>query len=76
MRYGKMVKFLNDNGIMVMQAVIANEVDAQLFTGIEDDLFEEICDKIFMTYIDSVFDDEPCIKNLVADELKSRGLYD
>ena len=74
MRYGKMVKFLNDNGIMVMQAVIANEVDAQLFTSIEDNLFEEICDKIFKTYLDSVFDDEPCIHNLVAEELRSRGL--
>ena len=30
MKYSEMIKFMNDNGIYVMQPVVANEVSAQL----------------------------------------------
>lgn len=73
MKYGEMVKFLNDNGIMLMQAVIANEVDAQLLTSISEDEFEEVCDCIFNTYLDNIPDPDIDIWYLVDEELTARG---
>ena len=72
-RYGEMTKFLNDNGIMVKQVEIANEVSAQLEHGVEEVVFEQICDKIFNTYIERA-EEDPHIRCLVEEELVSRGL--
>ena len=71
-RYSEMTKFLNDNGIMAMQPVIANEVSAQLMESVDENVFEEICRKVCDTYLEC--DEEPRIWNLVDEELKSRGL--
>ena len=68
-----MTKFLNENGILVVQPVIANEVDAQLMNGIDEDVFEEICAKVYETYLQN-WDEAPNIWNLVDEELKARGL--
>lgn len=73
MKYGKMVKFLNDNGIMVMQAVIANEVNSQLSTSISDDKFEDVCESIFKAYLDNALDPDIDIWYLVDEELTKRG---
>lgn len=72
-RYSEMTKFLNENGILVVQPVIANEVDAQLMNGIDEDVFEEICAKVYETYLQN-WDEAPNIWNLVDEELKARGL--
>lgn len=72
-RYSEMTKFLNENGILVVQPVIANEVDAQLADSIDEDVFEEICAKVYETYLQN-WDEAPNIWNLVDEELKARGL--
>lgn len=71
-RYSEMTKFLNDNGIMAMQPVIANEVSAQLMESVDENVFEEICRKVCDTYLEC--DEEPRIWDLVDEELKARGL--
>ena len=71
MKYSEMTKFLNYNGIMVMQPVIANEVSAQAQKNIPDDEFEEICAKVYETYLDCI--EEPDIWYLVDEELTQRG---
>lgn len=71
MKYSEMTKFFNDNGITVMQPVIANEVDAQLETDIPEEEFEEICASVYDTYL-SCFE-EPDIWELVDEELTKRG---
>lgn len=71
MKYREMVKFLNDNNIMVMQPVIANEVSAQLETDITDEEFENVCEVIYEDYLDCI--EEPDIWYLVNDELTKRG---
>ena len=71
MKYSEMTKFLNDNGIMVIQPVIANEVDAQLEHSIPEEEFEEICKSVENTYLDCI--EEPDIWYLVNDELSERG---
>ena len=71
MKYSEMTKFLNNNGIMVMQPVIANEVNAQLEVDISEDEFEEICAEIYNIYLDCI--EEPDIWYLVDEELTKRG---
>ena len=71
MKYGEMTQFLNDNGIMVIQPVIANEVNSQLEVVISDNEFEEICEKIYNIYLDCI--EEPDIWYLVDEELTKRG---
>ena len=71
MKYSEMVKFLNDNGILVMQPVIASEVDAQLEHSIPEEEFEKICDRIFKQYF-SCFE-EPDIWELVDEYLTKYG---
>jgi hypothetical protein len=71
MKYREMVKFLNDNGIYVIQPVIANTLDAQLEHDIPDEEFEEICKTVEDTYLDCL--DEPDIWQLVDEELIKRG---
>ena len=72
MKYREMVKFLNDNGILAMQPVIANYLDAQLETDITDEEFEEICEEIFDCYLGSI--EEPDIWCLIDKVLMERGL--
>ena len=67
-----MNKFLNENGIVAMQPVIANGVSAQLETDIPDDEFEEICEEVFERYLDYI--EEPDIWCLIDIMLKERGL--
>lgn len=71
MKYKEMVKFLNDNGIKVMQPVIANEVNAQLEKKITDEEFEIVCHNIYEAYLDCI--EEPDVWYLVDDELTERG---
>ena len=71
MKYSEMTQFLNDNGIMVIQPVIANEVNSQLEAVISDNEFEEICEKICNIYLDCI--EEPDIWYLVDEELTKRG---
>lgn len=70
MKYSKMTKFLNDNGIYVMQPVIASELSAQLEHDIPEEEFEDICASVYNTYL-SCFE-EPDIWELVNDELLKR----
>lgn len=74
MKYSEMTKFLNDNGILVMQPVVANMVDAQLDHGVDEAEFEEICDTVFNAYIDNVDNPDLDIWYLVDEELVNRGL--
>ena len=79
MKYREMVKFLNDNGIMLLQPIVADTVDVLLPLGVNvsDDEFEEICEKIFNDYLDSI--DEPDLSriwDLTESELERRGYYD
>lgn len=71
MKYSEMTKFLNDNGIFVMQPVIASEVNSQLETDIPENEFEEICAKVFDMYLSSA--NEPDIWYLVDEVLVERG---
>lgn len=71
MKYGEMVKFLNDNGILVMQPVIASEVNSQLEHSIPEEEFEGICKSVEDAYL-SCFE-EPDIWELVDEELTKRG---
>lgn len=75
MKYGEMMKFLNDNGIMLMQVVIANEVDNQLpiSSNVSEDEFEEICEIVFKEYLENAFDPDLDIWYLVDEELTQRG---
>ena len=73
MKYSKMVKFLNDNGIYVIQPVIANELSAQLEHDIPEEEFEDICASVEDLYLDICSDTEPNIWQLVNDELAARG---
>jgi hypothetical protein len=73
MKYSEMVKFLNDNGIYVIQPVIANELSAQLEHSIPEEEFEEICASVEYVYLDICSDNEPNIWQLVNDELVKRG---
>lgn len=71
MKYREMTKFLNDNGIYVMQPVIADEVSAQLEVDISDEEFEKICNRVYKIYL-ACFD-EPDIYELVDTELSRCG---
>lgn len=74
MLYKEMTKFLNNNGITVMQPVIADTVDCQLEKDISDSEFENVCNVIYEKYLEC--DEEPDIWNLVGEELVSRGYKD
>ena len=71
MKYSEMIKFLNDNGIFVMQPVIASEVNSQLETDIPEDEFEALCAEVFDAYLSS--SNEPDIWYLVDEVLVERG---
>ena len=70
MKYSEMVKFLNDNGILVMQPVIASTLDAQLEHSIPEEEFEDICECVEDAYLSAY--EEPDIWELVDIELKRR----
>ena len=71
MKYSEMVKFLNDNGIYVMQPVIASEVNSQLEYDIPEEEFEDICARVYELYLSCY--EEPDIWELVDEELTARG---
>lgn len=71
MKYSEMVKFLNDNDILVIQPVIANEVECQLQNDIPEDEFENICEQIYKELLDCI--EEPYLWQMVNDELVKRG---
>ena len=71
MKYSEMVKFLNNNGINAIQPIIASEVSAQLEEDIDDEEFENVCHKVYGTYLDCAV--EPDIWVLVDEELIKRG---
>ena len=77
MKYREMCKFLNDNGILLLQPIIADTVDILLPLGVDipDDEFEEICEKIFDDYLDDPEPDEGLniIWDLTKCELERRG---
>lgn len=73
MKYSEMEKFLNDNGIYVIQPVIASELSAQLWHDIPEEEFENICASVENVYLDICSDNEPNIWQLVNDELVKRG---
>lgn len=60
MKYGEMIKFMNDNGILLIQPIVADIVDTMLPIGcdISEEEYEEICSKVFSTYIDNMDDDQ------------------
>ena len=70
MKYREMTKFLKDNGISAIQPIIAREVEAQLEKNISDEEFENICCKIYNTYLDCI--EEPDIWYLVDEELTKK----
>lgn len=77
MKYSEMVKFLNDNGILLLQPVIADTVDTLLPIGcdISEEEYEEICDCIFDGYLDKADDatlDD--IWDLAEEELMKRNI--
>jgi hypothetical protein len=75
MKYSKMIKFLNDNGILLMQPVIADTVDTLLPIGcnMSEEEFEEICDCVFNAYLDNADDPDVDIWYLADKELTERG---
>ena len=66
---------MNDNEILLIQPLIADAVDSQLPIGcnISEDEFEEVCAKVYATYIGCIFIDEPDIWDFVDKELTKRG---
>ena len=76
-KYSEMIKFLNDNGILLTQPVIADTVDALLPLGcdITEEEYEEICDCVFDGYLDKADDatlDD--IWDLTKEELIKRNI--
>lgn len=74
MKYNEMIKFLNNNGILLMQPIIADAVDSMIPIGynMSEEEYENICEKIFNDYINSL--DEPDIWELIRDEFLRRGI--
>ena len=74
MKYNEMIKFLNNNGILLMQPIIADAVDSMIPIGynMSEEEYENICEKIFNDYINS--SDEPDIWELIRDEFLRRGI--
>lgn len=71
-KYKEMTDFLNENGISVMQPVIASEVEAQLEHDISDERFESICESIYQMYLEA--SEEPEIFRLTDEVLTMEGL--
>lgn len=76
MKYSEMTKFLNDNGILLLQPIIADTVDILLPIGcnMAEEEYEEICDCVFDGYLDKADDatlDD--IWDLAEEELIKRG---
>jgi hypothetical protein len=76
-KYSEMIKFLNDNGILLLQPVIADTVDVLLPLGCDmtEEEYEEICDCVFDGYLDKADDatlDD--IWDLAEEELVKRNI--
>ena len=75
MKYGEMIKFMNDNGILLMQPIIADTVNTLLPIGcnISEEEYEEICEAIFDEYLNNVDNPDLDVWYLVDEELTKRG---
>lgn len=73
MKYKEMVKFLNDNGVYVMQPVVASEINALLKHSVSDEEFEEICESVYENYLSNA-DVDVTIDVLAYEELYRREL--
>ena len=75
MKYGEMIKFMNDNGILLMQPIIADTVDTLLPIGcnISEEEYEEICEAIFDEYLNNADNPDLDVWYLVDEELTKRG---
>lgn len=74
MKYSEMIPFMNKNGILLMQPVIANIVDNQIPFGasITDDEFEEICASVFKKYLETFDEDDFDLYDLADEEIMKR----
>lgn len=75
MKYKDMIKFMNDNGILLMQAIIADGVDSQLplECDISEEKYEGICETIYQTFLENLLDPVD-FWDLIDEELKKQGL--
>lgn len=77
MKYGEMIKFMNANGILLIQPIVADVVDVLLPIGcnISEEEYEDICDKVFNAYCDNMDDGQTLddIWRIADEELINRG---
>ena len=77
MKYSEMIKFMNDNGIRLIQPLVADTVDSSLPLGIDisEEEYESICESVFDTYLDNMDDDQTLddIWDYAEQELIKRG---
>ena len=75
MKYRDMIKFMNNNGILLMQPLVADAVDTLLPIGcnMSDDEYEDICDCIFTECLGVVCDGTDDIWEVTKRELTKRG---
>lgn len=77
MKYSEMIKFMNDNGILLLQPIVADTVDSLLPIGCDmsEEEYEEICGKVFDTYRENMDDNSTLddIWYIAEEELVKRG---
>ena len=75
MKYRDMIKFMNNNGILLMQPLVADAVDTLLPIGcnMSDDEYEDICDCIFTECLGIVCDGTDDKWEVTKRELTKRG---
>ena len=75
MKYSEMIKFMNDNGILLMQPLVADAVDTliPINCNISEDEYENICDCIFNECLGAVCDGEEDIWEVTKREMIKRG---
>lgn len=66
----ELLKYIKDNGMQPIQAVIADEIDSQADVELSDSEFETLCKEVFYTYNAEL--EEPDVWYLVDDELTKR----
>ena len=67
----ELLKYIKDNGMQPIQAVIADEIDSQADVELSDSEFETLCKEVFCTYNAEL--EEPDVWYLVDDELTKRN---
>ena len=70
MTYRELLRYIRDNGMRPIQAVIADEVDLQTDVELSDSEFEAICKEVLYAYDFAV--EEPEVWRLVENELTKR----